>query len=141
VEATVDDVQNGATGPTRGDETILLVEDEDSLRAVARGILRRAGYHVLEAQNAGEALLLCEAHRGPIQLLLTDVVMPRLSGPDLAERLLVMRPDMKVLCMSGYTDDGVVQRAVAGGRFAFLQKPITPDSLARKVRDVLDGKP
>jgi PAS domain S-box-containing protein len=123
--------------PAHGSETILLVEDDDPVRAVVSGILRRQKYVVIETRNAGEALLACEKHAGNIDLLLTDVIMPQLSGPELATRLVVLRPGLKVLFMSGYTDD-----RIAGGRLpadgAFLQKPITTVTLTRKVRDVLD---
>jgi CheY-like chemotaxis protein len=123
----------------RGTETILLVEDEDAVRAVARGIVQRFGYQVIEARNAGEALLHSESHAGIIDLLLTDVVMPQMSGPALAKRLAEARPTMKVLCMSGYTDDSVVRHGVLQLEIAYLQKPITPETLRRKVREVLDA--
>jgi two-component system cell cycle sensor histidine kinase/response regulator CckA len=125
----------------RGSETVLLVEDEDQVRDVARGILRRHGYTVLDARNAGEALLFCEQHVGPIHLLLSDVVMPKMSGPVLAKRLVRMRPEMKVLYMSGYTDDAAVRHGVLDSALAYLQKPITVDALTRKVRSVLDAGP
>jgi CheY-like chemotaxis protein len=125
--------------PLRGSETILLVEDDDQVRAVARGILLKNGYEVIEARNAGEALLHSEQYKSTIHLLLSDVVMPQMSGPELAKRLAKVRPDMKVLCMSGYTDDSIVRHGVLEAHIAYLQKPITPDTLATKVREVLEG--
>ena len=141
---TVDDVAEAAEPPRglttlRGSETILLVEDEEQVRNVVRGILRRHGYTVVEAASAGEALLLSEQHVGPVHLLLSDVVMPHMSGPELAKRLVHSRPEMKVLCMSGYTDDAAVRHGVIDAAFAYLQKPITVEALTRKVRDVLDS--
>ena len=124
----------------RGSETILLVEDDDQVRVVVRGILRRSGYHVIEARNAGEALLHSEKHPSRIHLLLSDVVMPQMSGPELAKRLGSARPDMKVLCMSGYTDDSIVRHGVLEAHIAYLQKPITPDALTTRVREVLDAE-
>ncbi len=126
-------------GTLSGSETILLVEDEDQVRGVARGILTRKGYRILEARNGGEALLLCEQHPGLIHLLLTDVVMPRMTGPELAKRLLPLRPQMLVLYMSGYTDEAIVHHRVLEPGITLLQKPLTPDGLLRKVRAVLDA--
>jgi DNA-binding NtrC family response regulator len=140
VDADVDRAIEIAVAPasTRGTETILLVEDEDQVRTVARDILRRNGYQVIEARNAGEAILLTES--SPVlDLLLTDVVMPQMSGPVLAKRLAATRPEMKILCMSGYTDDSVVRHGVLDTSIAYLQKPFTLDTLTRKVREVLDA--
>ena len=122
-----------------GTETVLLVEDDEQVREVAIGILRSRGYHVLAAANAAEALLLCERHGARIHLLLTDVVLPRMSGRELAQCLLPLRPGMQVLYMSGYDDTAIAQHGVLGSDAHLLQKPFTPDGLALRVRKVLDG--
>jgi PAS domain S-box-containing protein len=122
-----------------GSETILLVEDEEQVRALVRTILQRFGYHVIEAQSGGDALLVSEEHAGAIDLLLTDVIMPHISGPQLAQRL--SRLVMKVLYMSGYTEDSIVHQGVVDSSVALLQKPISPEALMRKVREVLDSPP
>ena len=140
VDAPVDAVRSTAP-PTslRGSEMILLVEDDDQVRVVVRAILRRNGYSVIEASNAGEALLHSENQLGTIDLLLSDVVMPRMNGPELAKRLAQTRPNMKVLCMSGYMDDTIVRQGVLNAHIAYLQKPITSETLTTKVREVLDA--
>ena len=117
----------------------LLVEDEKQVRTVAERILRRQGYEVLVADGAAEALRMGEEHPSRIHLLVTDVVMPQMSGPEVARKLAARHPETKVLCMSGYTDDSIVRHGVLDARIAFLQKPFTPDQLARRVREVLDG--
>ncbi len=121
----------------QGRETILLVEDEGAVRELARDILEANGYAVLVARHGDEALAICERHSEAIHLMLTDVVMPGMNGRELAERLARLRPETKVLYMSGYTDNAIVLDGVLHGRAVFLQKPFTPDALARKVREVL----
>jgi CheY-like chemotaxis protein len=121
-----------------GNETVLLVEDEDTVRALAGEVLRRNGYAVLEARHSLEALRVVERHQESIDLMVTDIVMSHMTGRDLAERIRQGRPSMKVLFISGYVDHASVQRELAGG-LPFLQKPFTPEAFARKVREVLDN--
>ena len=125
--------------PPRGSESILLVEDEPQVRALVKAVLERLGYAVLVADGGPAAVALAERRETAIDLLLTDVVMPKMSGRELAEKLGPTRPTMKVLYMSGYTDDSVLHHGVLDAGVAFLQKPVTPDALARKVREVLDA--
>jgi PAS domain S-box-containing protein len=122
-----------------GSETILLVEDDDAVRELAREILESRGYKVLEARHGREAIQVAERHQGRIDLLVTDVVMPRMRGTDLAGELLSRRPEVKVLYMSGYTGDRIGPGDLAGEASGFLQKPFTPDALSRKVRELLGG--
>lgn len=119
-------------------ETILVVEDEAGIRALVRKILRRQGYVVLEASNGDDALKICAGHKGKIDLLVTDVMMPRMSGRELADRLTALRPDLRVLYVSGYTDDAMLSSGSFPSGTAFLQKPFTLGSLLGKVREVLD---
>lgn len=122
--------------PARGTETILVVDDQEQLLRMAGSVLRSFGYRVLEAANPGEALLHCERYSGPIHLLLTDVVMPAITGPELAHRVKPVRPAMKVLFMSGYTERALEDRRKL--REAYLPKPFSPEALANIVRRVLD---
>ena len=123
-----------------GSETVLVVEDDDRLRNLTRKILERYGYSVLEAENGEDALRVSEAHDGPIDLMLTDVVMPKMGGKQVAERLQPLYSQIKVIYMSGYTDNAIVHHGVLAPGLNFLEKPFTPEGLARKVREVLDAK-
>jgi len=125
--------------PVHGRETILLVEDEPAVRGLVHETLRLHGYTVLEARHGIEALMTGAKHQGPIHMLLTDVVMPQMSGPEVAEKIQVIRPGIKVLYMSGYPDHPVFERGGISRETSFLPKPFTPNVLAKKVRDVLDG--
>jgi PAS domain S-box-containing protein len=122
-----------------GTETVLIVDDEAALRSVAARILSRHGYQVLTAANGGEAILLLERHEGPIDLLLSDVVMPGMSGPQLGERLQQRCPGLKLLFTSGYTDDVAFRHGLGGDRVQFIGKPYSIVDLTRKVREVLDA--
>ncbi len=122
----------------RGTETVLLVEDEEGVRSLAREVLRASGYNVLEAPDGEAGLAVCRQHPGPVHLLLTDVIMPRMNGSELAEHLQTLRPQTRVLYLSGYTDDALGDKGVLDPDVAFLQKPFTTAALAQKVREVLD---
>lgn len=125
--------------PRGGHETVLLVEDEDVVRRLARDILQRQGYHVLEAACGADALTLVEQYPGRIDLMVTDVVMPRMSGPELADQLAPKRPGTRVLYLSGYTDHALLDRGALRQGVSFVQKPFTADGLTREVRQVLDA--
>jgi two-component system, cell cycle sensor histidine kinase and response regulator CckA len=125
----------------RGSETILVAEDEDGVRSLTKEVLEKYGYTVLEASNGEEALKIAERHEGPLDLLLSDVVMPRMGGPELAQELLARRPAVKVLYMSGYTDHPMVRRGVVNAGVAFLQKPFTPTVLVSRIREILESRP
>ena len=133
-------VEKASRGPMPGTETVLFVEDEESVRELVRDYLGRSGYRVLDAADGIQALEMAGAHRGPIHILVTDVVMPRLSGRELVTRLSAARPDLKVLYISGYTDDSIFRHGVLEGGVAFLQKPFNLKDLAQKIRQVLDGE-
>jgi signal transduction histidine kinase/CheY-like chemotaxis protein len=124
----------------RGTETILLAEDEDGVRALTRTALQRYGYTVLEARDGVEAISICQQHEGPVHLLLTDVVMPGMSGRELAESLSPFRPETKVLYMSGHTDDAIVRHGILDSSVPFLQKPFAVGVLIYKVREVLESR-
>jgi CheY-like chemotaxis protein len=118
-----------------------LAEDENHVRIAATRILTKDGYTVLEAAHGDEALQVCEEHEGPIHLMIADLVMPGVSGRELAERFAVTRPDAKVLFMSGYTTEAVALEGILDGGFALLQKPFSSSELLLSVREVLDAQP
>ena len=143
VEAAVDvlDADQARSILPRGTETILLDEDEPGVRALVSETLQAYGYTVLEARHGIEALLIGTQFTGPLSLLMTDVVMPQMSGREVADRLMPLRPRMKVLYTSGYTDEAVVHHGVENAEQDFLPKPFTPEGLVRKIRDLLDRQP
>jgi PAS domain S-box-containing protein len=132
-------VRRGEARTRGGTETVLLVEDEEGVRKLAREVLERHGYTVLQARDGAEALDVGRAHAGPVHLMVTDVVMPTMGGPESAERLRTERPDMRVLYVSGYTDRALTGKHVLSPGVPYLQKPFGPAALARRVREVLDG--
>ena len=135
----LDDADSGVDQPlTGGSETVLLVEDNDFVLDLATIILRNYGYTVLIAHDGHEALKICSEHEGPVHLLITDVVMPGMNGHELAQEIESLCPTTKVLYISGYTNNAIVHHGVLDAGTAFLQKPFVPETLARKVREVLD---
>jgi CheY-like chemotaxis protein len=140
VDAELDETPDATTPITvRGTETVLLVEDEEQVREVARRILERNGYSVLVAESTSDAIALADRHASDLHLLLTDVVMPQMSGADLATHIAAKRADLKVLFMSGYTDGSILSQGVLDEGVHFVQKPFTSELLARKVRTALDA--
>jgi DNA-binding NtrC family response regulator len=131
--------QKSLAFPRRGSETILLVEDEGGVRALVRETLEMNGYTVLEARNSKEAVELCEHNPAPIHMILSDVIMPEMNGPELVKLLQSRRPDLKVLFMSGYTDDVISHHSILNHSTPFLEKPFTPDVLVHRVREILDS--
>jgi PAS domain S-box-containing protein len=125
----------------QGSETVLVVEDEEAVRILIRRILESSGYRVLEARHGAEALVICDEHKEPIHLLMTDVIMPEMSGMQLVKRVAAQRPEMKILFMSGYADNAILHHGVLEPGTNFLQKPFAPNFVLRKVRAVLDGDP
>ena len=128
------------TGSTSGTETILMVEDEEGVRSLVRLALESSGYTVLEMKDGESAVAMCADYSGPIHLLLTDVVMPQMSGRSIAGKISLLRPGIKVLYMSGYTDDAVLHHGVLSRDMPFIQKPFSPVALRKKIREVLDAK-
>ena len=135
--AEIAGVTRAAQSATGGSETVLLVEDEESVRQLVRETLEAKGYKVLEADHGAAALQIASDYHGPIDMLITDVVMPGMSGRELSEQLSASDPDIKILYLSGYTEDAVVHQGVLEPGTSFLQKPFTLQALARKVREVL----
>ncbi len=131
-------VQTGSD-ERRGAETVLVVEDEDTIRTLVRSILESKGYTILDAASGAEALSICELHPETIHLILTDVVMAHMSGPELAQQLALRRPETKVLYMSGYTNNAICHHGLLDRNLAFIEKPFTPQALVAKVREVLDS--
>ena len=128
-----------APAGTQRQETILVVEDEEVVRNLVRNLLRTFGYNVLEARQGEEALQILQRQPNGVDLVITDIVMPVMGGRQLGEHLASLNPNIRILYMSGYTDVAVVRQGTLGSDVAFLQKPFTPDVLARKVREVLDA--
>jgi CheY-like chemotaxis protein len=140
-ELLTEEKEKEESGLFRGVGVILVVEDEEMVRKVVLEVLRKQGYSVLEAADEEDALLICQQYKDTIHLMVTDVVMPKISGPELAKRLVAFHPEMKVLYMSGYADNAIVHHGVLDKGVNYIQKPFTFDGLARKVREVLEKDP
>jgi CheY-like chemotaxis protein len=137
-EPLAEEREKEESGLFLGVGVILVVEDEEGVRKLVLDMLEKQGYSVLGADDEEEALLICQQYKETIHLLVTDVVMPKISGPELAKRLAVFQPEMKVLYMSGYADNAIVHHGVLEEGVNFIQKPFTMEGLAKKVREVLD---
>jgi two-component system, cell cycle sensor histidine kinase and response regulator CckA len=124
---------------TSGTETLLIVENESAIRHLLQVALRRNGYTVLAAESGREALQLVRNHAGPLHLLITDVMMPDMDGPELVRQLATIRPDTRTLFMSGYMDDTLGERGILSTNANFIQKPFSPGTIAQRVREILDG--
>jgi len=142
LEAAADQLQVAAAAgpPPGGTETVLLVEDEPALRVLVEEILTKGGYHVLQNEKPEAALALAAGHGGAIDLVLTDVIMPNMSGREMADALRLGRPGIRVLFMSGYTDDAISHHGILEPGTHFLEKPFTADGLLRKIREVLEAE-
>jgi CheY-like chemotaxis protein len=138
-EAVDQEIECELLGIPQRTETILLVEDEEIVRTMTRQILEMSGHKVLEAACGSEAIRICGSYEGPVHLMLTDVVMPLMNGPSLVKEVMRIRPDIKTLFMSGYTDNAILRHGILEEGMPFLQKPFSPDGLALKVRDVLNS--
>jgi len=135
---TEEAAEEAAENARPGSETILLVEDEEAVRKLVRRTLERQGYHLLVAAGGADAVRIAEQHKGLIHLLITDVIMPHMSGRETAERLKALRPGLHVLYVSGYTETTVARTGALAAGELFLQKPFTPQALVRRVRELLD---
>jgi DNA-binding NtrC family response regulator len=133
--------RSASTKTTAGVETILLAEDDVALRALMRRVLQQAGYTVLESQDVMDAIAIAQSHREPIHLFLTDIVMPIMNGPNLAQLVLAHQPSMRVLYISGFPHTVVLGSAATSQRVSFLSKPFSPDTLVNAVRQALDRGP
>ena len=139
-DAELDEKEQTPVDDLSGSGTVLIVEDDDGLRKLAQAVLQQHGYRVLDAENGEDALRVSKEHEGPIHLLLTDVIMPKMGGKKLAERLQPLYPRMKVIYMSGYTDNTIIRHGVLAPKLNFIQKPFTPEGLARKVRKAIESE-
>ena len=137
--ASSESIESTEERTIHGKETVLIVEDDEMVRKLSSRTLKKFGYAILEARNGLKALDLCKEYKGQIDLVLTDVIMPEMGGPELVKQLSEQYPHIKVVYMSGYTDNAISHHGVIEEGIAFINKPATPDELGQKVRDVLDS--